>query len=202
MKRRKVKDMTGQKFGRLTAISHVGYKRKYAMWKCQCECGKIITVLGSDLRRGNTKSCGCFKKDRASETHYIHGMDGTPTYKSWMGAKSRCCNPDDCHYKDYGGRGIMICGRWINSFENFLEDMGKRPQGKTIDRVNNDGNYSPENCRWSTPKEQSRNQRTNRLITYQKRTECLSVWAEILNINYETLRSRLARHLPEVAFNM
>ena len=198
----KIKDITGQRFGRLTVIAHVGYRRKYALWQCECDCGNSTIVIGSDLRRGNTQSCGCLARDRSSEVHFMHGMDGTPTYKSWIGTKTRCYKPDDSHYKDYGGRGIRVCTRWKNSFENFLEDMGKRPEGKTLDRIDNDGNYTPDNCKWSTPKEQSRNQRTNKLITYQGETECLARWAEILNVNYETLRSRLSRHSPAIAFSM
>lgn len=110
--------------------------------------------------------------------------------------KQRCLNPNDPRYKDYGGRGIKICSRWISSFIEFKKDMGARPEGRSIDRINHDGNYEPGNCRWSTPKEQQRNMRTNKYIEYQGQRKLIGDWAIELGLNYEVLRTRLRRHWP------
>ena len=146
----------GDKFGRLTAVRFDYYNNyiQYWLFKCDCKNEKVISV--SAVKKGNTKSCGClYRKART-----IHGMSRTRTYKSWNAMKNRCLNKRCKDYKDYGGRGITICDRWMR-FENFFEDMGERPIGKSIDRINNDGNYCKSNCKWSTPKEQSNNMRNN-----------------------------------------
>jgi len=131
-----------------------------------------------------------------------HGYAGTTTYKSWQGMKSRCNDPNRQEYKHYGGRGIKICDRWEKDFVNFLADMGESPKGMTIERIDNDKGYYPGNCKWATRKEQGRNQRTNRMITYSGETRCLSEWSEFLDINPVTLHCRLKNHPPQIAFNM
>lgn len=133
------------------------------MWVCQCDCGNIAFAQTSDLRAGRHRSCGCLRVDvmtRHGGTN--HGGGRTPEYRSWMSMKARCLDSDHDSYKWYGGRGITICDRWLASFEAFLADMGARPSLKhSIDRINNDGNYEPGNCRWATANEQAQNQRHN-----------------------------------------
>lgn len=152
-------NLISERFGRLLVVregNRRGYKR---YWVCMCDCGNETEVYQNSLKNGDTKSCGCYNKDKASARRTTHGMSTSKIYRVWAGMIKRCTNPNDSHYIDYGGRGIKVCDRWLDSFENFYEDMGERPEGFTLDRVNNDKNYSPENCRWVTKEEQVRNQR-------------------------------------------
>lgn len=182
-------DLTGKEFGRLVVVFWCG-KNKFGhlLWLCKCSCGGKIVTTSSHLLSGDTKSCGCLLK----EFKVTHGMSTSETYNTWEKMKGRCNNLNDDRYKDYGGRGIKICKKW-HKFEGFLEDMGRRPSGMTIDRVDNDGNYEKKNCIWATPKKQSRNKRNNRMIKYRGETRCLISWAESLGINYDTLRKRIDR---------
>jgi hypothetical protein len=191
-------DLTGQRFGRLTVISYAGTTKKgRATWQCKCDCGNNTTVMASHLKTGHTISCGCFRREK----YTTHGMTHTSTHGTWAQIKNRCLNPNDKYYKDYGGRGITICSRWLR-FENFLADMGEKPDGLTIERVNNNKGYSLENCKWATRKEQSRNKRDNRMVSYFGETKCLAEWAEELNINSRTLIGRLNKYPPQIALNM
>jgi len=135
---------------------------------CICECGNRVKVTLNNLRKGHTKSCGCLAREEIIRRSTVHGMYGTPAYKSWVGAKARCYNPRNKEYKNYGGRGIKFCERW-EKFKNFLADMGQRPSGLTLDRINNDKGYSKKNCRWATRKEQANNRRNDNMI-WNKRT--------------------------------
>lgn len=189
------KDLVGQQFGRLTVVEFAGInKKRNALWLCKCECGGTKTVTSYELTHSLIKSCGCLSKENLSILHtnnLIHGLANSRTFKIWVGMKQRCLNPNNSSYFKYGGRGITVAPRWINSFENFLEDMKEAPAGCSIERIDNNGDYEPGNCKWSNPKEQARNRRSSYLITYQGRTQSLAAWAEELDIKYVTLRARL-----------
>lgn len=162
-----VKDLTGKQFGRLLVERQNGRSKSGSvMWECLCDCGKRKTVRGSHLTSGSTLSCGCEHREIASATALRHGHSTSgrtsSTYNSWARMIDRCTNEKNNRFARYGGRGITVCTRW-RKFENFLADMGEKPdKDLSIDRINNDGNYEPGNCRWATPAEQARNRSTSK----------------------------------------
>lgn len=186
-------DLTGRKFSRLKVDSRAGTsKHQKSLWNCTCDCGNHVVVDTSTLTQGNTKSCGCLRTDELQRRGFRKDI-GTKTYRIWQAMLNRCRNKNVPHYCNYGGRGITVCDRWAN-YENFVSDMGKCPEGDmSIDRIDNDGNYEPGNCRWATRKEQNRNKRGNRLITYDGETMILKEWAERLDIDQASLRERLEK---------
>ena len=189
-------DLTGKKFGRWTVVSFAcrkpysgGFNR---YWTCRCECGTVQDVAASTLTsRAPNKSCGCLSRESASIRFRTHGMTRTPEHRTWISLRRRCNSPVCPSYSDYGARGIRVCERW-DSFESFLADMGPKPSSKhTIERNDNNGPYSPENCRWATRGEQMRNTRRTRMLTHNGITMCLTDWAKHLGFNRELLRDRL-----------
>lgn len=201
---RKCIDLTGQRFGRLTVIERSGStKHGAAKWRCMCECGKETIVIGDELRKGNTTSCGCYAREVSRELalEYIagqnktHDMTETPIYKEWSEMKRRCYNPQDTSYENYGGRGIAVCDKWRDSFEAFYEDVSKLPhfgeKGYSLNRKDNDGNYEPNNIEWATAKEQANNRRSNHLIAYNGKTQTIAQWAEEYKMPYKKLWKRL-----------
>jgi hypothetical protein len=181
-------DMTGQKFGFLTVIRRDGFYRNTtkAAWLCRCECGKEWLVEGRNLRRGFVVSCGC--KHRG---HVTHDLSRSRMYSVWQSMKARCSNPNNTAYPRYGGRGIRVDPRWLN-FERFVADMGEAPDGTTMDRIDNDGPYSPENCRWATPKEQANNTRRNVTIKTSRGDLSILEAAQVAGITYIAMQKRLA----------
>ena len=154
-------DLTGKKFGRLTVLRENGRTNANKVkWECQCDCGNISTHVGSRMKNGDIQSCGCMQLEAIKTCNITHGMSYTREYNIWQGMKDRCINSENQGYEDYGGRGISVCTRWLDSFENFYEDMGLSPtDDHSIDRIDNEGNYCPDNCRWATIKQQSDNKR-------------------------------------------
>ncbi len=169
--------------------------------KFQCYYGRIFKTRLSAIKNGHTKSCGCLQRETSSQIGKLNATHGhkrcgeeSRTHHIWIGMRRRCNNPNDEAYKNYGGRGIIVCDRWnnkINGFKNFLEDMGECPKGYEIDRINNNGGYYKENCRWTTSKINNRNRRDNILLEFNGKIQCLSAWADEYNIIAGTLRYRL-----------
>jgi len=180
-------NLTGKVFGRLTVHEYVGHSK----WRCSCECGGEACCRTSNLNKGNSKSCGCANY----EAHFKHGMSNTPIYKAWQAMHDRCKNLKNRHYKNYGGRGITVCDRW-QEFSSFLADMGMRPKGFEVDRRDNDGPYSPENCRWVTRRANLNNRRLNNLVEFNGEVKTVTEWAKVLDIHEETLRHRVNRGWP------
>lgn len=192
------RNLTGEKFGRLTVTGLVGRgKRQVLLWRCVCTCGNIRVVCSSNLNKGHHQSCGCLSAELSSARLLKHGLSRTPEYAIWFAMTSRCHNPMNPRYADYGGRGITVCDQWRQSFETFYRDMGSRPSAKhEIDRKNNDNGYEPSNCHWTTRSENRRNTRRNRLLTFAGETLSVAGWAERMGIRPQTLANRLRRGWP------
>lgn len=188
-------DKSGQRFGRLTVLREwerrpTG-KSTAIFWNCRCDCGREVFINSGHLSSGNSTTCGCWRKGRPSNQR-THGMTGSPEYRSWQAMKRRCYYPKDILFHRWGGRGIRVCDHWIHSFENFLEDMGMRPSLQhSLDRLDNDSDYGPQNCRWATRSQQCRNTPRNRLLTLDGATFCLAEWAERTGIASNTIRRRI-----------
>lgn len=155
-------DLEGGKFGRLTVLNFDSIKNKNSYWLCACECGNQKVVAGGSLKNGISKSCGCLQRENTSKANFKHGhtSKNSPEYRSWRSMITRCEDPNNNRFEKYGGRGIKVCERWRHSFENFLEDMGKRPGlSHSLDRIDVNGNYEPSNCRWADYSQQNINKR-------------------------------------------
>lgn len=182
-------DITGITFNKWTVLKYIGTNSRFqTLYKCKCECGSIRICLGSNIKNGLSKTCGCSWKT----AKVTHGMSKTRIFKIWNNMRSRCSNPNRIDYRFYGGRGIKVCKRW-HKFENFYKDMGDGGKSKSLDRINNNKNYSKENCRWSTRLEQSQNLRSNRILKFEGKKYVASEAARVFNINYSTMMSRLRR---------
>lgn len=158
----KALDLTNHVFERLTVIDRAPNRGQFVRWNCLCTCGNAKTVDASDLRKGRTRSCGCLHSESVKQKQTTHGHSGTTRtreYRSWESAKQKCFNPNTTGYKNYGGRGVTMCDEWASNFNAFLEHMGPRPEGQTLDRINPDGNYEPGNCRWADVRTQNSNRR-------------------------------------------
>ena len=181
----------GRVFGRLTVLRKSEARK--AHWWCQCSCGSIERqVQRSNLMSGATSSCGCIAKETSVKRNTTHGKTNTLIYITWQGMHTRCANPRYKLFHRYGGRGIYVCKRW-QLFENFYADMGDKPKGASLDRIDNDGPYSPQNCRWASSKQQGRNRSTSRMLTYKGKTQTLVEWSEQLGVEYQTFCTRSIR---------
>lgn len=192
-------DLEGQQYGKWIVL-HLSHKNEGGefYWQCRCDCGNERAVKAASLRRGKSTSCGCHHQAVVT----THGMTGTPTFRSWESMKQRCLNPSAPGYAEYGGRGIKIYEPWVSSFEQFLADMGVRPDGMTLDREEVDGDYTPENCRWATPTQQLRNRRDTVRLTWGDRTMNTYEWAAETGIPAKALRDRIrAGWSPERALS-
>jgi len=184
-------NLVGHNYGRLTVLEEVSPGR----WNCVCECGNEHETTTNQLRAGKVKSCGCLRRENTGRMWRTHGESKTRTHRIWSGMKNRCLNPKNKRYHAYGGRGITLDPKW-ETYEGFLEDMGHAPSGRSLDRVDNDGPYTKDNCRWATPSEQARN---SSAATYFE-GKCAHTWAEELGVAPDTIKYRLNKfgspHLP------
>lgn len=190
-------DLTGHIFGRLTVLARADdyipkSGKAYSAWLCKCKCGTEKVFLQSTLTTGHSKSCGCLRKERMRQDKETHGGIGTKLYNSWRAMRERCSNPNANNYNLYGGRGISVCEEWndFSCFRSWAEENGYKP-GLSIDRINPDGNYEPDNCRWLSSFGQCNNKRNNRLITMDGITKTLSEWAYEVGIKSNTIRNRI-----------
>jgi len=187
----KLEVKNGERFGSLIIVKEAEPLKNRRRFLCQCKCGVKKEVYMNHLRSGNTKSCGCLVKEKLLERS-THGMRNSKTYRTWVNMKSRCNNKNSQSYKNYGGRGIKFCKSW-NKFENFYKDMGDKPEGRTLDRINNSGDYCKENCRWTDWETQANNRRGNVFIEFKNDKLTISQWERKLGIKRATLNGRLRR---------
>lgn len=188
-------DYIGKKYNRWTVLKYEGTNHlNKKQFLCRCDCGNEKIVVLGNLKTGQSKSCGCLndEKRKGNTRNKKHGMSFSREYSTWRAMLDRCENKTYREYPDYGGRGIKICERW-HDFNNFYADMGARPKGMTLDRIDNNGNYEPSNCRWATAKTQSNNRRSNTLITYKGRTQTLQQWADETGICSGTISQRIRK---------
>lgn len=186
---------SGDVYGRLTLAARI-WRGNVSVWECACVCGKIVFVRPAHIRSGQKSSCGCLRWERLRNSRVKHQGNcrgnRTREYSSWASMNNRCFNPTNKKFPRYGARGIKVCERW-KDFAMFLEDMGIRPAGTTIERIDNDGDYTPENCKWATSAEQSRNKSNSRRISYGGSSKTVTEWGEVLGIPAQLIFGRLRR---------
>jgi hypothetical protein len=190
-------DIVGRRFNRLVVTARAGIDdHERAMWRCVCDCGTERIVGGFRLRSGHTKSCGCLRDDKVRARVTTHGKSRTKTHNSWVGMLQRCRYPKHSQFARYGGRGILLCDRWLK-FENFLADMGERPVGTSLDRIDSNGNYEPGNCRWATGVEQASNRSSNVYIERNGVSKTIKQWCDELGIKPDVIYGRLRWGKPK-----
>lgn len=189
------KNLTGMTFGQLTVLAFAGNRGDKAVWRCRCFCGKEIVAYACNLSSGKSKTCGCVRDKATGDRSRKHGLSRSSEHNAWQHMRRRCFNKRDKSYRNYGGRGITVCDEWRDSFEAFYRDMGPRPSAQhSIERINVNGDYEPNNCRWATRKEQSRNTRRNFYVTFQGITATLAEHCERLGLRYGAIALRLRRY--------
>lgn len=199
-------DIAGERFGRLTVIE-IAHRRglnsggTVVYWKCRCDCGEMKIVKSQSLRTGVTKSCGCLARENFPRIPVKHGMSKSKTYGSWRAMRERCLDPKNKRFANYGGRGISVCERW-SQFHNFLSDMGERPEGHTIERIDVNRGYEPGNCMWIPSSKQCENTTRNRVIEYNGKKRILRDWAKLIGVTPRALAIRLSKYPVPVAMNL
>lgn len=191
--RRRPKDLLGQRFERWAVVAEAGFVNGSTNmhWICRCDCGAEGVVRGSQLTSGGSKSCGCLTREVNAARETSHGKSKSQEFKAWQAMHQRCSNAKCGHFHSYGGRGVTVCERW-NSFDNFYADMGNAPSSRhSLDRINNSGNYGPDNCRWATSKVQANNRRNTLWIQWKGRQMCAADWSKEINISAAILRKRI-----------
>ena len=189
-------DLTNTRVNKLRVLRRVENVGKQPAWLCRCDCGTEKAILGMHLRAGKPVDCGCEYLARQRAAHVRHGMTDSPEWKAWKSMLDRCLNDRHPSWKHYGGRGIKVCKRW-RTFENFYADMGPRPAGYSLDRIDNSKGYSPANCRWATDHEQQNNRRSNVRLTLDGKTKTLKEWAAHFGVDYAVVKYRRAVGTPE-----
>ncbi len=186
-----MKDITGRRFTRWIAIRPTNKRNNgKVVWECLCDCGTIGFIISASLIYGSSKSCGCLIGEK-------HNMSKSREYAAWARAKRRCTDPNNSDFHLYGARGIKMCSRWMDSFSTFYQDMGSRPKGMTLDRINNNGNYEPSNCRWATRETQANNRRNVIRITINQETHTIAEWSKITGLS----RSRIWQRINRLGWN-
>lgn len=188
-------DLAGQRYGRLTVLEEGEHRKtkgghSIRLWICRCDCGNTVTVSTNALRRGNTSSCGCFRRELLIKSNTTHNLSRTKLYRIWNSMRGRCNNPSDKGFKNYGGRGISVCESWNHSFSAFYDwaISNGYSDGLTIERIHNNGNYEPQNCEWIPLSDQSKNRRSCHYIAYKGQIKTLSDWARYLGVNRSIIR--------------
>lgn len=185
-------NLTGLRFGRLTVVGFGGVEKNISRWVALCDCGVIIRTAGTQMRRGRTQSCGCLHRELLGNRVRKHSSCSSPTYNSWRAMRARCLNRGSADFASYGGRGIGVCDRWVDSFPNFLADMGERPSLKhTLERKRVNGDYEPDNCRWATRQEQAYNKTNTRYLEYNGESKALAQWAKEVGVPVALVTGRL-----------
>ena len=187
----RVKNCVGNRFGRLVVLEEYRGSKGHIVRLCRCDCGVIKEVALRNLSNGTTKSCGCYSKENVSKRNRVHGLGKTRAYTLWSNMVFRCTKENRADYKHYGGRGITVCDRWLSSFEVFFADVGHPPEGMTFDRIDVSKGYCPENCRWATRKEQTRNRRMTKKLEVLGVLKTVAEWAEETGVPYSSIISRI-----------
>lgn len=191
-------DLTGRRFGKWTVLEY-SHSKHLSYWLCKCDCGTIKSVVGTSLSNGSSACCGCVQREKLINRNYRHGFgrDKPTEYRIWLGLKNRCYNPRNPSFKRYGKRGITVSPDWADSFMKFYNDMGRRPGLEyTIDRIDNDGPYSKENCRWADIFTQANNTRKNKYISYNGQSHSISEWSRLVGLSSGTLNYRINSGWP------
>ncbi len=186
-------DMTGQRHGRLSVIEMAGHnKHRQRLWRCVCDCGETTEVLGFLLRYEQTRSCGCLAREAIASVNKKHGKSKSQIWSMHRSMMDRCYLQTSTAYKNYGGRGITVCKRW-HDFENFYADMGDKPKGMTLERMDNDGPYTPDNVRWASYKDQANNRRSNVVLEFEGKKQTMQQWSDEMGLKIQTVWARLNR---------